>query len=365
MKLRVIHETVYHYSPAVQNAQHVAHLRPRTGLVQRVLNHTLQIEPAPTQCQTVQDVFGNTRAFFSLPFTHEQLRVRAESLVETAPPTPAPPGEPWEAVRERLAYRRGMPYHPATEFAFASPYIPRHADFVAYARESFAPGRPLMDAASHLMSRIHADFAYTPHATDAGTPALESLRLRRGVCQDFAHVMIACLRSTGLAARYVSGYMLTEPPPGQPRLVGADASHAWVSVWSPPATEDAGADPQDRTEWFDLDPTNDRAAGEDYVTLAIGRDYSDVSPLRGVIHGGDHHVLRVGVTVEPVPVSEPHAQAATAPPLTPLEPLKPLKLEPVKLEALKPLEPLEPLKPLEPLGPLTPPTPLKAPGNPG
>ena len=314
MKLRVIHETVYQYTPAVQNAQHMAHLRPRTGVVQRVLTHALQIDPAPAQCEATQDVFGNTRAFFSLPFTHERLLVRAETLLETTPPPPAPPGEPWEAVRERLAYRRGMPYHPATEFSFASPYIPRHADFVAYAQASFAPGRPLMDAARDLMARIHADFAYTAHATDAGTPALESLRLRRGVCQDFAHVMIGCLRSLGLAARYVSGYLLTAPPPGQPRLVGADASHAWVSVWSPTAGRDG--DTPDSAAWWDLDPTNDRAAGEDYVTLAIGRDYADVSPLRGVIHGGDHHVLQVGVTVEPVPATAPVAQAP-APALTP------------------------------------------------
>jgi len=318
MKLRVIHETVYHYSPAVQNAQHMAHLRPRTGVVQRVLTHSLQVDPAPTQCNMVQDVFGNTRAFFSLPFTHEQLRVRAESLLETLPVPAAPPGEPWEAVRERLGYRRGQPYHAATEFSFASPYIPRHADFVAYAAESFAPGRPLMQAARHLMSRIHADFAYTSNATDAGTPALESLRLRRGVCQDFSHVMIGCLRSLGLAARYVSGYLLTEPPPGQPRLVGADASHAWVSVWSPAAEESDGA--SDDNTWFDLDPTNDRAAGEDYVTLAIGRDFSDVSPLRGVIHGGDHHVLQVGVTVEPVPAATAAMAAAPDAPDTPLTP---------------------------------------------
>ena len=180
MRLRVIHETVYQYTPAVQNAQHMAHLRPRTGMVQRVLTHALQIDPAPAQCEATQDVFGNTRAFFSLPFTHERLLVRAETLLETAPPPAALPGEPWEAVRERLAYRRGMPYHPATEFSFASPYIPRHADFVAYAQASFAPGRPLMDAARDLMARIHADFAYAANATDAGTPALESLRLRRG-----------------------------------------------------------------------------------------------------------------------------------------------------------------------------------------
>lgn len=302
MKLRVIHETLYQYAPAVQNAQHLAHLRPRSDGGQRVLSHTLHVAPTPSQCVVGQDVFGNSRAFLLLPFTHEQLSVRAETLLHTSAPPPAPPGEPWEAVRDRLAYRRGMPYHPAAEFGFASPYIPRHADFVAYARESFVPGRPLMEVARDLTARIHADFAYTAHLTDAGTPALESLRLRRGVCQDFAHVMIGCLRSMGLAARYVSGYLLTEPPPGQPRLVGADASHAWVSVWSPaPDAGDGALAPgaMATPEWFDLDPTNNRAAGEDYVTLAIGRDFSDVSPLRGVIHGGDHHVLQVAVTVEP------------------------------------------------------------------
>lgn len=303
MRLRVIHETIYDYRPAVRNAQHMAHLRPRAGALQQVLAHTLDIAPEPAQCSTTQDVFGNVRAFFSLPFTHDVLRVRAETLLETLPPPPAPAGPAWEVVRERLRYRRGAPYESAEEFSFPSPYVPRHDDFMAYARPSFAAGRPVMEAARDLTARIHADFAYASEVTDAGTPALESLRLRRGVCQDFAHVMIGCLRSLGLAARYVSGYLLTEPPPGQPRLVGADASHAWVSVWMPAVSgEDAPGG-----YWFDWDPTNDRAAGEDYVTLALGRDFSDVSPLRGVIHGGEHHVLRVGVTVEPVAAEAPHA----------------------------------------------------------
>jgi len=295
--LRVIHETVYEYRPAVQHAQHVAHLRPRSSTTQLLLSHALQVEPEPRQCEVAEDVFGNARTFFSLPFTHERLRVRAESLVQTQASAATPAGPPWEAVRDRMRYRQGMPFEGAAEFAYASPYIPRHEDFLAYARPSFPAGRPLVEAARELTARIHADFDYAAQATDAGTPALESLRLRRGVCQDFAHVMIGCLRGMGLAARYVSGYLLTEPPPGQPRLVGADASHAWVSVWSP---DEAG---EGRGEWFDLDPTNDRAAGEDYVTLALGRDYSDVSPLRGVIQGGDHHVPHVAVTVEPA--SEP------------------------------------------------------------
>lgn len=319
MRLRVLHETVYNYTPAVRNAQHMAHLRPRTSAAQRVLSHSLQVDPSPSRCDTSEDAFGNSRSVFSLPFTHDELRVRAETLLETSAAPSAPPGEPWEQVRERLVYRRGAPYEPAAEFGFASPYIPRHAEFVAYARESFAPGRPLMEAATHLMSRIHADFAYTAHATDAGTPALESLRLRRGVCQDFAHVMIGCLRSMGLAARYVSGYLLTAPPPGQPRLVGADASHAWVSVWFPPAApvqppdQTPGRQLADSAQWFDLDPTNDRAAGEGYVTLAIGRDYLDVSPLRGILHGGEHHILHVAVTVEPVATTPTNADEAAPP----------------------------------------------------
>lgn len=297
MRLRVIHETEYEYSPAVKDAQHVAHLCPRSGAAQQVLAHRLLIDPEPMQCVNAKDVFGNVRTFFSLPFTHARLHVRAESLLETAAPPEAPPGLPWEAVRERMRYRSGAAYESAVEFGFPSPYVPRHEEFAAYARPSFVADRPLMQAARELMTRIHADFAYASEVTDAGTPALESLRLRRGVCQDFAHVMIGCLRSLGLAARYVSGYLLTAPPPGQPRLVGADASHAWVSVWSPPG---AGADEDAGGAWFDLDPTNDRAAGEDYVTLALGRDFSDVSPLRGVLQGGEHHVPNVRVTVEPI-----------------------------------------------------------------
>lgn len=291
MHLRVIHETVYDYSPSATNAQHLAHLRPRATATQRTLSHTLSINPQPTQCSDAQDVFGNTRSFFSLPFMHDALCVIADSQVETSEPPDAAPGLPWEDARERLRYRSGAGYESAAQFSFASPYVPRHGDFEAYARASFTAERPLPQAAFDLMSRIHADFAYATEATDASTPALESLRLRRGVCQDFAHVMIGCLRSLGLAARYVSGYLLTVPPPGQPRLVGADASHAWVSVWSPA--------PDGGSQWLDLDPTNDRAMGEDYVTLAWGRDFFDVSPLRGVIHGGEHHALRISVTVAP------------------------------------------------------------------
>lgn len=297
MHLRVIHDTVYHYEAAVQNALHVAHLRPRHTAHQKVLAHCLQIEPVPRQCVQGKDVYGNTRSFFGLPFTHSTLRVHADSVVQTMPASAVAAGWPWERVREHLHYRRGAMYDAATEFCFASPHVPRHEDFAAYARACFEPERPLMEAASALMTRIHSEFTYAPATTDVSTPALESLARRRGVCQDFAHIMLGCLRSLGLAGRYVSGYLLTEPPPGQPRLIGADASHAWVSVWSPtdvvPQATVAGA-------WHDLDPTNNGICGEEYVTLAIGRDYADVSPLRGVIHGGGAHVLDVGVTVIPL-----------------------------------------------------------------
>jgi transglutaminase-like putative cysteine protease len=293
MLLHVVHETRYDYAPAVKTAQHMAHLKPAHNARQSLRSHRLDIDPAPAQQGEAIDVYGNTRAFFSLQARHSTLTVAARSVVETSAPA-APEGSPaWEEVRERLRYHRGAAYDPAAEFVFASPYVPRHADFVAYARPSFTEGRPLLEAAGELMERIHTDFEYETEATDANTPALEALRLRKGVCQDFAHVMLGCLRSLGLPARYVSGYLLTEPPPGKARLVGSDASHAWVSLYVPGPGAAGG-------RWIDLDPTNKRSPGEDYVTVANGRDYADVSPMRGVLHGGASHKLRVAVTVSPV-----------------------------------------------------------------
>jgi transglutaminase-like putative cysteine protease len=291
MLLHVVHETAYDYAPPVRTAQHMAHLKPATRGGQELLGHRLAIEPPPVQRSEAIDVFGNTRSFFSLEYSHDFLRVQADSLVSTAAPSVPKASLPWEEAAERMRYHRGARYDAAAEFAFASPYVPRDDAFTAYAQPSFAAGRPLLESARELMQRIHADFEYATTVTDVNTPALEALRLRKGVCQDLAHVMLGCLRSLGLPARYVSGYLLTEPAPGKPRLVGADASHAWVSVYLPAA--------QGEGSWVDLDPTNDRGAGEDYVTLAIGRDYSDVSPMRGVIHGGAHHSLRVAVTVTP------------------------------------------------------------------
>ena len=309
MLLHVTHETRYEYAPPVETAQHLAHLKPLATDSQRLVSHKLAIEPSPAQRGERPDLYGNTRAFFALESTHDRLVVTAESVVETSVPVLSPAVArdlPWETVRERFRFRKDATFDAASEFVFPSPYVPRHDDFAAYARASFVPGRPTFDVAMDLTERMYEDFAYDADSTEINTPAVEALAQRKGVCQDFAHIMIACFRTLGLPARYVSGYLLTQPPPGQPRLVGADASHAWVSVYLP------GEDYGSPGGWADFDPTNGRQPGEDYVTLAIGRDYSDVSPMRGVLHGGARHTLSVGVTVQPVgEVVEALAQTRT------------------------------------------------------
>jgi transglutaminase-like putative cysteine protease len=299
MLLHVTHETRYAYSPPVETAQHLAHLKPLDTASQRLVSHRLTIEPPPAQCHEVPDVYGNTRAFFALDATHDSLVVTAESVVDTSVPQPlaeAARALPWEAVRERFRYRKGAVFDAASEFVFPSPYVPRHDDFAAYARASFTPERPAFEAAMDLTERMYRDFEYDADSTEINTPAVEALAQRKGVCQDFAHIMIACLRALGLPARYVSGYLLTQPPPGQPRLVGADASHAWVALYLPGGSSDG----EDAGGWAEFDPTNGRQPGEDYVALAVGRDYADVSPMRGVLHGGARHTLDVGVTVRPL-----------------------------------------------------------------
>ena len=199
-----------------------------------------------------------------------------------------PDSLPWEAVAEHMQYFAGQDYDAAREFAQPSPLAPIHATFATYAAAVSTKSQPIYELAKALCQRIYTEFKYSPEATDVSTEPLEALKLKEGVCQDFAQVMIAGLRSLGLAARYVSGYLLTQPPPGKPRLVGADASHAWVSVYCP------------KSGWLDFDPTNNCLAGESHVKLAYGRDYSDVPPLRGIIRGGGSHTLDVAVTVSPV-----------------------------------------------------------------
>ena len=314
MKLRITHETGYDYAPVVETAQHITHLRPLNTASQQLVSHSLDVKPPPAQQTETLDVYGNTRTFFALDYAHSRLQVTAHSLVETQTPLPPPltadGSPPWEQVRERFRFRAGGIFDAAAEFTFPSDYVPRHEDFAAYARPSFAAGTPLLVAANDLMQRIFKDFTYESLSTDVSTPAVDALAQRKGVCQDFAHIMIACFRAMGLPARYVSGYMLTMPPEGQPRLIGSDASHAWTSVYVP--THDGSAPPLGGACWYDFDPTNNRSPGEDYVTLAIGRDYGDVSPMRGVIHGGSRHTLHVGVTVEPVDDPAVHAVDNTA-----------------------------------------------------
>jgi transglutaminase-like putative cysteine protease len=300
MLLHVVHETGYRYRPAVDTAQHVVHLKPAHSATQQLLRYDLQIEPPPALLREQLDVYGNVRASFSFQSPHDQLTVVADSIVSTTPDplardvASAPQlATPWEQVRERFRYRAGAAYDSASEFLFASPYVPRDDAFTEFAQASFTPGRPLLAAAEALMTQINTRMTFESESTEVNTPALDALKQGKGVCQDFTHIMVACCRAMGLPARYVSGYMLTKPPPGQPRLIGSDASHAWASVYFPGEDAQSG-------RWLDFDPTNNRAPGEDYVTLATGRDFLDVSPMRGVIRGGSRHKLRVAVTVEPV-----------------------------------------------------------------
>jgi transglutaminase-like putative cysteine protease len=288
---RIEHETRYVHAGGVSTSQHVAYLTPRTLPHQSPRWHELAIDPAPASRVQRIDCFGNLVDQFTILTPYDELCVVARSVVEVdtiAPPVAPDACEAWEAVRDELVYERGAPYPESAQFSYPSPYALTAPELAAFARASFQPHRPLVDAAVHLMHRIHEEFAFDPGSTTIATPVTRVLADRRGVCQDFAHLQIACLRSLGLAARYVSGYLLTEPPPGQPRLVGADASHAWLSVWCP------------SVGWLDLDPTNDVLPSRRHVTLAWGRDYGDVSPLRGVVLGGREHTLHVGVSVTPV-----------------------------------------------------------------
>jgi transglutaminase-like putative cysteine protease len=306
MLLEVTHQTDYEYSAAVDTAQHVVHLQPRSFSCQALESFDLQITPSPAQTREHTDIFGNRRCFFAMATRHDSLSVSAKSLVKTSPNLIKREAldidrQSCGEVQSYFQYRKGAPWDSAAEFTFPSDYVLPAEGFRSYAMQSIESERSLLQASIELMQRIHEDMRYVSHSTDLQTTALEAFDRREGVCQDFAHIMLSCFRSLGLPARYVSGYLLTQPPPGRPRLIGADASHAWVSVYLPRISADAlcsgGA-------WIDLDPTNNRwgieSPGEDYVTLAFGRDYADVSPIRGVIHGGANHTLKVAVTVMPV-----------------------------------------------------------------
>ncbi|SDR92598.1 transglutaminase family protein [Pseudomonas oryzae] len=289
----VLHDTHYRYSAPVSIAQQLAHLWPRESPWQRCLARELTVSPEPTRRVDSLDVFGNplTRLAFERP--HDALEVGARLEVEVlARPTLRLADSPaWEQVAHDLSYS-GQPLSAeameAERYRFQSPYVRIKHGFASFAEDCFSPGRPLLLATQALMRKIFREFTYDAAATQVATPLTQVLEERRGVCQDFAHLMLACLRSRGLAARYVSGYLLTQPPPGKPRLIGADASHAWISVWCP------------RQGWVDFDPTNNLLPALEHITLAWGRDFADVSPLRGVILGGGSHDPEVRVTVMPL-----------------------------------------------------------------
>ena len=287
---RVLHETRYDYESSVELAHHLAQLRPLSlpGL-QQCEAYQCDIEPRPEHLARDLDAYGNERLFFAHYAPHDTLTVRALSRVRVrAPAQPDWAASPaWEQVRGLLRYRAGRPNVAAAEFSFGSEFSPVFDQAAAFAAPSFTRGRALLDAAHDLMRRIHAEFTYDPDSTEVHTRAPQALELRHGVCQDYAHVMLSALRSLGLAARYMSGYLRSRPRPGEQALVGADASHAWVSVWCP------------SNGWVEFDPTNDRRPEADYVRVAVGRDFADVSPLRGVIRGGGRHALQVAVNVSP------------------------------------------------------------------
>ena len=305
MLLEITHDTHYSYDPNVEIAQHFAHLKPASMGSQRVLKTEIEVSPKPSWSEESIDNYGNIFTFFSLQNRHSNLSIVAKSLIETRSDIitgPKPEDTPaWELVREYFRYHSNTKWDAASEFLFTSPFIALRPEFAEFARANFTTGRPILEAAIDLTQRIYGEFHYVTKSTDIGTPALKALEKREGVCQDFAHILIASLRSIGLPSKYISGYILTNPPPGQPRLIGGDASHAWVSIYVP----SIDANGQLSTGlWCDLDPTNNRwgytTPGDDYVHLAEGRDYADVSPIRGVIHGGADHILDVAVTVRPI-----------------------------------------------------------------
>jgi transglutaminase-like putative cysteine protease len=290
MIYRIVHRTTYKYKYPVSVGNHVACLKPRTLPHHLLARSELRIQPFPSTRTERVDYFGNQLCFFTIQEPHKELVVEARSeVIMEGNATPwLQQSLPWEEAARLLPDDHSPAGLEAYQFGFESPRIRIRPEFASYALQSFMPGRPILDALSDLTARIHKDFRFDSKVTNVRTPTEEVFRKRRGVCQDFAHLQIACLRSLNIAARYVSGYLRTYPPPGQPRLVGADASHAWVSAYCP------------GIGWLDVDPTNNVAPSNGHVTLAWGRDYGDVSPLRGLILGGGAHTLKVAVDMEPL-----------------------------------------------------------------
>jgi transglutaminase-like putative cysteine protease len=290
MEYFVRHRTTYRYLQDVSHSWHLAHLRPRITPWQAVHDSSITLSLETASRVAREDYFQNPCEWFSIDQPHTHLDMLAESrvTVQPAPERVSRNSIPWEEVRARLENPRDDEERDVVQYQFDSPMTKFHSDIAAYGSVSFPPRRPILTGAMELMNRIHQDFRYDTTVTDVSTPLDRVFEIRAGVCQDLAHVGIAAMRAIGLPARYVSGYLLTAPPPGKSRLLGADASHAWFSVWAPPFG------------WVDLDPTNNVLAGESHVTASWGRDYGDVAPVAGIILGGHDHVVEVGVDVIPV-----------------------------------------------------------------
>jgi len=288
MIYKIVHRTTLRYRHPVSVGKHVACLKPRSLPRQHLSKCELLIEPTPATMTERIDYFGNLQYFFTVQEPHKELVVesRCEVKLENGVTRSSEDSPPWEEAVRLLAADQSPAALEAFQFRFESPRIKPRTEFATYALKSFTPRRPMREALLDLTARMHKDFRFDAKVTNVRTSTEEVFRKRRGVCQDFAHVQIACLRSLNLSARYVSGYLRTYPPPGKPRLVGADASHAWASAYCP------------GIGWIDVDPTNNVIPSNGHVTLAWGRDYGDVSPLYGVIQGGGTHTLTVAVDVE-------------------------------------------------------------------
>lgn len=291
MKYRVTHTTQYQYSAPVSHCYNVAHLLPRTTPQQSCEVSELKVSPLPNNINDWNDLYGNHQVSFSIQKLHKKLTVTAISEVEVEPvdskqSTDAPPIS-WQQAVTQMRSSRDEDVIDAQQFLLESDYIEFSKEIDDYSKASFGTDRPLLEAVEEFMHRIYEDFEYDPHFSNLATPLEDVLEHRKGVCQDFAHLAIAGLRMRGLAARYVSGYLETIPPEGQERLVGADASHAWFSVFVP------------GQGWVDFDPTNAQLPAEQHITAAWGRDYADVAPLKGVLFGGGKkHQLDVSVDVQ-------------------------------------------------------------------
>jgi transglutaminase-like putative cysteine protease len=288
MKYEISHRTTYNYVNPVARSHHILHLRPRESDRQRLLKHSLLIEPAPLGRNEIIDYFGNTAELLRIDEEHHEFVVHARSTVDvTAPGVVAlEQSSAWDADQRDGTMASGPVDPDVVQFKCHSRQTPITQEVVNFARASFPEGRPVLEGAMHLTRRIFETFSFDPTATDISTPIAHVLTNKRGVCQDFAHLSLAALRSLGIPTRYVSGYLLTLPPPGHFKLKGADASHAWISVWS----REFG--------WVDFDPTNGIIPSRDHITLAIGRDYDDISPISGVLLGGGKQTMAVAVDVE-------------------------------------------------------------------